>query len=316
MVRLRALAERRLLQLDEVADVRACSPTTESGRSCANGPTCAPFSIRDWRITQKLLMTTPSPIVESTMRTPEWISQPAPMTRAPLEVDAGVQDRVRAHGDVRLNPGRRRIDDRDPAAISSPFLRSFRMADMSASSFRLFTPRISPGSVTLQGFDRQAPVAEDSDQVRKIVLTLGVCRPDLLQRRKQRFEIESIDTAVDLADFPLRRRRVLVLDDRRNRAIRPDNTAVAGWLARNPPSKPWRPPGPRRGVRPAPGATPCASTGHPLTRAACCPSCRRGTAPTGAPRVRCRAGAPAGQTRWECRRRQARRGLARPYDQQ
>ena len=100
-------------------------------------------------------------------------------------------------------------------------------ADVSASSLRLLTPRISRGSSTRQGLDAQPAVAVNPDQVGQVVLALRVCGPDLLSAAKQRLEVESVDAAVDLADLALRRRRVLVLDDRRNRAIRPDDAAVA-----------------------------------------------------------------------------------------
>ena len=42
----------------------ASSPTCDCGRRCANGPTCAPPATCESMITQKLLMTTPSSIVE------------------------------------------------------------------------------------------------------------------------------------------------------------------------------------------------------------------------------------------------------------
>ena len=63
-------------------------------------------------ITQKLLID--HAVVERRVRrgaTPEWISQPRADAGLPFEEHAGMDDRVGADRDVRLDVGRRGIDD-------------------------------------------------------------------------------------------------------------------------------------------------------------------------------------------------------------
>ena len=67
-----------------------------------------------------------------------------------------MDDRVGADRHVRLDVGRRRIDDRDARAISASFLLLLEIAATSASSLRLLTPRISRGSSTRDRLDRRA----------------------------------------------------------------------------------------------------------------------------------------------------------------
>ena len=114
-----------------------------------------------------------------------------------------------------------------PDAISSSFLRSLKMADTSAKLLPAVHPQDLPGVREADGFDRQSLTAVNPDQVRKIVLPLRVCRPDLSQGVEKRREVERVDTAVDFRDRPHVRRRILVFDDRRNRAIFAHDPAVA-----------------------------------------------------------------------------------------
>ena len=88
VVRLRAAAERRLLQLDEVADVRVLADVGVRPE-VRERPTCAPLETCESMITQKLLMTTPS----STDRVhdrgrPSGSRSRAPMRCRPFEVHA------------------------------------------------------------------------------------------------------------------------------------------------------------------------------------------------------------------------------------
>ena len=50
-----------------------------------------------------------------------------------------------------------------PEAINSSFLRSLRMADTSANSFLLLTPKDPTGVLQADGFDRQSLGTENSD---------------------------------------------------------------------------------------------------------------------------------------------------------
>ena len=57
--------------------------------------------------------------------------------------------------------------------------------------------------------------ADDRDDVGEVELVLGVVGAQPAQRRAQRGDVEGVDPGVDLADGPLRRRGVGLLDDRR-----------------------------------------------------------------------------------------------------
>ena len=71
------------------------------------------------------------------------------------------------------------------------------------------------------------PAPVDGDQIGQVVLALGVVRADLLERVEQRLERERVDAGVDLLDLALRRRRIALLDDPRDPALRADDAAVA-----------------------------------------------------------------------------------------
>ena len=212
VARLRSAAERGFLQLDEVSDVRVFADL-DSGRRRANGPTLAPLEMCEFSITQKLLITTRSSIDVSMTRTPEWISQPDPMRVWPSRYTPGwmmVSAPIVTSGSMNVVDGSTMVT---PAAISASSFVVRKIAPTSASSFRLFTPRISRESATRHGLDGQAARPVDPDKIWQVVLTLGIRRSDLAERAKERRNVERIDSAVDLPDLPLPVRRVLVFDD-------------------------------------------------------------------------------------------------------
>ena len=137
---------------------------------------------------------------------------------------------VRPHDDVGLDPRGRRVDDRDPGGHQLVVLPISQNGRHFCELLPTVHPQDFPGVREADGFDREPPTAINSDEVRKIVLPLRVCRPDLSQGVEKRREVERVDAAVDFRDGPLVGGRVLVLDDRRNRAIFAHDAAVAVGL--------------------------------------------------------------------------------------
>ena len=119
-----------------------------------------------------------------------------------------------------------------------------------ASSFRLFTPRISRGSSSVTVSTVEPAVAVDPARD-----PAGSTRPARSPIRSARSasnsgaEVERVDAAVDLADRALVRRGVLVLDDRAqsvrsSRTMRPYPAGVGTTAVRTvaaAPVRSWRP---------------------------------------------------------------------------
>ncbi len=238
MIRLRPLPQLRLFQLDEVADVRAFADV-------GVGPNLRERA--DLRRAGNARLADDAEIVDDHAIAQRRVDDPdagvnlaaTADDRLPFEVDARVQDRVGADDHVGLNPGGGGVENRDPGGHQRVVLAVAqdrrRLRQLLTAVYAQDLPWIRDA----QGLHPPSLAAENADQVGKIVLTLSVCRSDLPQRREQRFEVESVDTAVDLVDFTLCRAGVLVLDDRRNRAIRPDDAAVAVRLGEFARSGPW-----------------------------------------------------------------------------
>jgi hypothetical protein len=106
-----------------------------------------------------------------------------------------------------------------PAAISSSFYFCQLGAAVDAADFL----RV----VHEQRFHRELAAPVDADEVRQIELPLRVLRRDTSKRVEQRREVEGVDAGVDLANLPLRRRRVALFHDAGNVAVHADDATVA-----------------------------------------------------------------------------------------
>ena len=128
---------------------------------------------------------------------------------------------------ARLDPGRRRIDDRRTG-------QHVRLVDAIAQHCGCDGKlRASVDSQRCEGVGadpgRGSPAGGDDvrDRVGQVELALGVVRIELLERVPQRAGLEHVDRRVHLPDRALGLGSVLVLDDRLDRAVgAPDDPAV------------------------------------------------------------------------------------------
>ena len=176
--RLRPGAEHGLLQLDEIADLRALARTSRPARRCANGPTRRVVARSSSPvITQWLRTVTRSPIRESTIRAPLWISQPAADRRAPFERHAGMDDRVRRRSSTSRSmyvvAGSSIVT---PAAISCVV---FCVSHDSAHCRQLDAAVDAANLVGIRDgdrFDRRPALPVDRDEIRQVVLAAARSR--------------------------------------------------------------------------------------------------------------------------------------------
>ena len=185
-----------LLQLHEVADLGALA-NRRPGRRCANGPTAAPSAtcapddqaeVVDRHAVADLRVGDAHVRLDLARR---------PDPRLPFDDHAGVNHRVGANLDVRIDVGRGRVDERDAGrhqffvlvlSHEPAHFRQFRAAVDAADFLRV---------VDHERFDRQLAPAVDGDQIGQVELALGVLRGDAAQRLEQRRQVERVDPAVD-----------------------------------------------------------------------------------------------------------------------
>ena len=126
---------------------------------------------------------------------------------------------VRLDLDVRLDPGRRRVDDRHPGehvTLVDPVAQPRR-------GRRKLDPRVDPLGLERVCCDvhgnRIAVADEEAQCVGEVELTLRVVRLEPLERRPELRGLEDVDAGVDLAERELLGRRVAGLDDLREAAL-------------------------------------------------------------------------------------------------
>ena len=120
-----------------------------------------------------------------------------------------------------------------------------------ASSLRLLMPRISSGFGTVTVSTRRPRLPVDGHQVGQVVLALRVFGGDAAHGVEQPVERERVDAGVDLADRPLGRAGVLLLDNTCNLLAGCGRCGRSRAGARRRRSRRWRPPRSTCGDRPA-----------------------------------------------------------------
>ena len=152
---------------------------------------------------------------------------PAANRGSPLDRNAGMDDGVGANDDVAIDVCRSGILDRDPCVHQfCVFLLSHDAADLR----QLAAAVDAADFVGIRDEDRldalpSAP--KDCDQVGQVVLVLRVQSGNAANPIEQSAQGKGINTGIDFADFPLRRRRVFFLDDTGNLIAGPYYPAIA-----------------------------------------------------------------------------------------
>ena len=115
--------------------------------------------------------------------------------------------------DVAIDVGRRRILDRDARRHQ---LRVLLLSHDAAHCRQLGAAVDAANLVGVcdgDGFDRRPALPVDRDEIGQVILALRVFRADAAHRVEQPVEREGVNARVDLADRPLGRRGVLLLDN-------------------------------------------------------------------------------------------------------
>ena len=146
----------------------------------------------------------------------------------PQQLGAGMDDGVPSDRDVDVDPGGHRVDDGD----AGPLVGGDDAAVEFAGQVRQLDPVVDAGHqgvvVDVLGVHGLAVGPHDRDDVGQVQLVLGVVRRQPAQRGAQRADVEGVDARVDLADGPLLRGGVGLLDDRDDLAVlRAQDPAVA-----------------------------------------------------------------------------------------
>ncbi len=150
----------------------------------------------------------------------------------PLQARPRQDLRVLAQGDVRIDPGRRRVHDRHPGphpVLEQPVV-------VGPADLRQLDPVVHALDLGRIGgedrADRMAVAAQDRHHVGEVLLALRVVGHDPLDRVGQQRSVKGVAAGIDLVDRALLRRRVGVLDDVGQRAaVVPDDPPVAGRVA-------------------------------------------------------------------------------------
>ena len=148
--------------------------------------------------------------------------------RAMLEPGHRVDDGIAADLDVVIDVRRRRVHDGDALAHELFILAAAQdLLGAGELQARVDAERVLV-VVSGHGPDLLAFLLEDLEHVRQVVLALRVVVRHVRERLEEVLGGEAVDARVDLADLALRLRRVLVLDDLLDRAVRrADDAAVA-----------------------------------------------------------------------------------------
>src|SRR5438309_3390176 len=226
MRHLRPPADRRFLQLDEVADL-GVRPHVREGPQVAERSEDGPRL--DDRLRQHAVGQERDPVAE-----------PAPVEVAagaddalgahpglPLEHDPRLEHRVRTDLHRVVDVGRGGVEDGDPLGhqpVEGPL--ALERGDRRALLAVVY-PEALGGIGGRDGLDARPRAGEDPDHVRQVVLALLVARGDLGQGRPEPPRVEAVDARVDLADPLLVVGRVPVLDDAADVPALPQHAPVS-----------------------------------------------------------------------------------------
>jgi hypothetical protein len=166
MIGFRSASQNGLFELDEVSDVRILPRPT--GSDVREGTDSRGDLTRDSTITQKLFTNTSSPSTLSTIRTLDALA--FAVEDQPLQVDAGMQNAVRPHGNVRFDPRSRGIDDGDTRGHE---LFVLAIAEVRRNDRKL-TAAVDAenlcGIVENHRLDAEPALAIQADEVRQVIL--------------------------------------------------------------------------------------------------------------------------------------------------
>ena len=122
---------------------------------------------------------------------------------------------------------RRRILDRHPGGHQLVVLLlshdSAHFGELAAAVDAAYLVRVGDG----HGFHASPELAKDGHQIGQVIFALGVLARDAADRFEQPLEGERVDPGVDLADAPLFRGRVPLLNNTCNPLAGPDNAPVS-----------------------------------------------------------------------------------------
>ena len=196
---------RRLLQLDEIADVRILAdlrpgPDVRERTEERAGLDCG--------IGDHSVVSHTHPIADRRVddaRAGVDLAGRADLRRA-LEEDAWMDHRVGADDDVGVDVGGGGIDQRDAGGHQLfVLLLADHGADLCKFSAAVDAANLF-GALDRPGRDRALLFAIDRDQIGQVVLALFVRGADRVERVEQRRQIERVDAGVDFGDRLLRRR--------------------------------------------------------------------------------------------------------------
>ena len=227
---LRALADHRVLRLDEAADL-ALRAEVRAGAQVGEGADGRALADHgEQRVgADHLGAGADLGVAQGGVRADHGLG--ADVAGA-VQLDAGADDRVLADGDIRIDPGGGRVDDRHPV----PHVPLQGATVQLGAELGELEPVVDPldhhhvgGD---QGADRAAVGAGDPEHIGEVHLALGVVGADAGEGVAQHRDVEGVDAGVDLVDLALLRGGVLVLDDAEHLAavLAAQDAAVAGGV--------------------------------------------------------------------------------------
>ena len=221
-----AAADARLLQLDEVADLRP-DPDVREGPEVAEG---AELRLRlDDGLGKNAVRLEGDAVADTAGAHVAARSDHAvgPDGGRAFQDDAGIDHRVGPDPYGVVDVGRRRIQDGH--ALAHEALEGAAPEDR--GDLRELAPVIDaqafPRIRCLHRFDGGAAPGQDADHVGQVVFALLVLGHDLAEGRPQGLGVEAVDARADLVDVPLRRRGVPVLDDTDGATALADHPTIA-----------------------------------------------------------------------------------------
>ena len=142
------------------------------------------------------------------------------------QLRSGLDDGVAADGHVDVDPGGRRVDDGDAGQLMGGHDAAVELGGQLGQLHPVVDAGHQRAVVDVPGLHHLPVLPDDRDDVGEVQLPLRVVSRQPAQRRSQRRDVEGVHAGVDFADFPLRRRRVGLLDDRDHlvscvRSVRP-----------------------------------------------------------------------------------------------
>ncbi len=224
---LRAVADRRVLRLDETADLppraeRRPGPQVGVGADGGVGPDDGEVGLGPADL---------GPVPHLAVGEGDLGADDGALAdaRRAEELAAREDGRVAADRHVRVDPGRGRVDDRHavthPPLADPPVELGAEPGELDPVVDALGLPQVGEQV----GADPATGGVGDGDDVGEVALALGVVGPDLPERLAQDGDVEGVDAGVDLGDGALLLGRVLLLDDADDPAVLvADDPAVAG----------------------------------------------------------------------------------------